>query len=83
MVVVQEGQVDEGRGLDAVEAVACALGVLHLRSIGVGTDRGVTLPAVRSHQVARAIGAVGVHEVHVHKLLVGIVLVHVVQSRGE
>ena len=83
MVVVQEGQVDEGRGLDAVEAVACALGVLHLRSIGVGADRGVTLPAVRRHQVARTVGTVGVHEVHVDELLVGVVLVHVVQRRGE
>ena len=49
---VKEGQTDESGGLDTVEAVTGTLAVLHLRSIGVGTDVGVTFPTIGSSLIA-------------------------------
>ena len=83
MLDIEECYIDEGCGLDTVITIAVSIAIvaLHLSSVGVGSDRGVTFPSVRGHQITCTIGAVRIHQIHVNQLLAGIVLIVVVQSR--
>ena len=83
VINIKECHVNKTRCLDAVETITCTVAVLHLSGIGVSCNRGVTFPAVRSHQVTSTECSVRIHEVHVNHLLAKVVLIVVVQCRSH
>ena len=81
---VEESHVDVGCGLDAVVAIAGTLAILHLRSIGVGTDVGVAFPAVHSCLIACSVRTIVIDKVDVDELTQScIVAIQIVESRSQ
>ena len=68
VVDIKERQVNKSSCLDAVVTITCTISVLHLRSIGVTTNSGVTFPTINRGLITSAIRAVDILQIHINQV---------------